>query len=298
MYRSIAARVFLLSITVGALFTAFFFIVRPWYLQWGATKSEIVKPLHGDDMFPNAVTQNTRAITINAGIEQVWPWVAQIGQDRGGFYSYDLLENLVGCEMPTSDYRRPEKQSWSIGDRLWMYPPHKGGGMGFATLRTYIPGRALGFAGRSMGTASTAKEDGSWSFVLEPIGESTTRVLVRGRGEARPSLLGIAFDRSIFEPAHFAMERRMLIGLKELAGGQRHRMQNHIQVVLWTIQFGLFATAVVMVAIGRRWRRALLTVLTAGIAFQVLTFLQPPVFIGTILTAAVAAGFWWPAGSQ
>lgn len=292
--RSIAVRVLLLFTTLTAVFGVFFLLVRPWYLQWGATEDEIRKALPGDEIISNAVGQSTRAITIHAGIEEVWPWVAQVGQDRGGFYSYDLLENIVGCEMPTSDELRPAKQSWAVGDKLWMYPPHKGAGIGFATLRTYIPGRALGFAGRAIGSPPTAKEDGSWSFVLEPLDVSTTRLLLRGRAASRP-LLGTAFDRFVFDPAHFTMERRMMIGLKNLAeGDSRRRLQNHLQVVLWTIVFALFGAAVVMVLIGRRWRRALLTVITAGAVFQILTFMQPSLFTGIIITAAVGAGLLWP----
>jgi hypothetical protein len=94
---------------------------------------------------------------------------SQLGQDRGGFYSYDILENLVGCAMPTTDRLLPERQSWQIGDKLWMYPPEKAGGIGFATLRVRVPGRALGLATRAPGTPLTAPEDGSWSFILEPL---------------------------------------------------------------------------------------------------------------------------------
>ena len=144
-----------------ALFLAFLLVVRPWYLRWGATDDETRRPLPGDAIIPNAAGQETRAITIRAPVERVWPWLAQIGQDRGGFYSFDLLENLVGCEMPTADVLRPDRQTWRLGDKLWMYPPNKAGGIGFATLRAYVPGRALGFSTHAPGS-STKVGDGSW----------------------------------------------------------------------------------------------------------------------------------------
>jgi hypothetical protein len=97
---------------------AFFLFVRPWYLQWGATDEETRRPLPGDEIVPNAPGQETRAITIHASVDRVWPWLAQLEQDRGGFYSFDLLENLVGCDMPTDDRLRPDKQSWHVGDKL------------------------------------------------------------------------------------------------------------------------------------------------------------------------------------
>ena len=294
---SLALRVVLLAATLTAIFGLFFLVMRPWYLEWGATRAETRRLLPGDEIIPDPAGQTTHAITINNRVEDVWPWIAQLGQDRGGFYSFDVLENLVGCEMATSDYLRPEKQAWQLGDKLWMYPPDKAGGMGFATLRTYIPGRALGFAARAVGTPLSAKEDGSWSFILEPIDASTTRLLVRGRSAGGRSLPGLAFDRFVFEPAHFVMERRTMIGIKQLAeGGSRHRVQNHAHVVLWTIVFALFVAALLKVLIGRRWRRALLTVVTAGVVFQILTLRQPPLWVGMILTSIVPAVLWWRTG--
>lgn len=252
------------------------------------------RPLPGDEIVATATFQETRAITINAGVDRIWPWLAQLGQDRGGFYSFDLLENLVGCEMPTSDRLLPERQRWQLGDKLWMYPPDKAGGSGFATLRSHIPGVALGFGTRAVGTALHEAEDGSWSFVLDPIDDSTTRLLVRGRGSAGRSLLGRAFDRTIFEPVHFAMERRTMIGLKQLAErGTRDRLTNHVHVALWMMTFGLLVTAAVLILRRRHWRRALVGFVASAAVLQVLTLAQPPVLLGALLVAGLAGGLWF-----
>lgn len=276
--------------SLAALFLIFFSLVRPWYLRWGVTEEEVARTLPGDEVIPDAAAYTTRALTIQAPIEQVWPWLAQLGQDRGGFYSYDLLENLVGCEMPTEDRLRPDKQSWRLGDKLWMYPPSKAGGMGFGTLRTYLPGRALAFGTRTIGAPLTAPEDGSWAFVLEPASTATTRLLVRGRGIPSRSLLGIAFNRGIFEPVHFAMERRMMLGLRQLAeSGVRSRTTNHLQIGLWVIAFGLIGWSAAGVLLGRTWLRSLASFVAGCIVFQVLTLAQPGLFIGGILVTGVAA---------
>jgi hypothetical protein len=274
------------SIISALLILTFGLFVRPWYLEWGTTPQERCAALPGDEIVAtSAAHQETRAITINASVAQLWPWLAQLGQDRGGFYSYDLLENLVGCEMPTRDKLDPRKQQWEVGDKLWMYPERKANGMGFATLRTYLPGRAMGFGTRMFGTAATAPENGSWSFVLVPIDASHTRFIVRGRGTSGRSLLGLGFDRAIFEPIHFVMERRMMIGLKDLAEtGTRHRVVNHILVVCWTLTF-----LVMIIAFGRslrtdRWIPVLLTFGAAAGVFQILTFGQPPVLLAAGLT--------------
>lgn len=290
-----SVRALWLFATLSLFFVAFFTLVRPWYLSWGATAEERRMPLPGDGIIPGARSQQTRAITITAPAPMVWPWIAQLGQDRGGFYSYDVLENLVGCEMPIVDVRQPFKQQWTLGDKLWMYPKEKHGGAGFATLREYVPGEALGFAARSFGTTRDQPEDGSWSMVLVPHG-SSTRLLIRGRGAAGRSLLGTAFDRSIFEPIHFVMERRMMIGIKQLTEtGSRGRISNHVSVVLWAITFGAFISAGVLVLRSRDWKRALAGFITAGVVFQVLTLAQPPAPVGLTLVWMVLALLWWPA---
>ena len=281
-------RAYLLASIFTVILASFFAVVRPWYLQWGASDAEARMPLPGDEIIPNAAGQETRAITIDAGADVVWRWVAQIGQDRGGFYSFDLLENLAGCRMPTVDRLRPERQSWVLGDKLWMYPPERAGGQGFATLRTYVAGRALGFGTHAFGTPVTAPENGSWAFIVQPLDRYTTRLLFRGR-DARRSVAGIAFDRSIFEPVHFVMERRTMIGIKQLAEEEdRHRWANHVQVALWTITFALFVVSAVQVLRRREWKRPLAGFVVSGLVFQLLTLGQPPVVLGVALLAVVA----------
>ena len=76
-----------LAILGAVLPWAYAFVIRPWHLRWGATDEEIGKPLPGDELVSNPAIESTRAITVNAPVEEVWPWLAQIGQDRGGFYS-------------------------------------------------------------------------------------------------------------------------------------------------------------------------------------------------------------------
>lgn len=290
-------RALVLASTFAMLVGAFLAVARPWYLQWGASDVDAREVLPGDGIVPGAAGQETRGITIDAGAEWVWPWVAQIGQDRGGFYSFDLLENLVGCRMPTADHPRPDLQRWRVGDKLWMYPPQGAGGVGFATLRTYIPERALAFGTRAVGTSVMEPENGSWALVVQPLDRYTTRLLFRGRGAPR-SWAAAAFDRTVFEPMHFVMERRMLIGIKQLAeGDERHRWLNHLQVGLWTATFALFFVSAVQVVRSREWRRPLATFVASAVAFQVLTFVQPHVAVGLTLVAALVSFHYWPHGS-
>src|ERR1700719_1900264 len=95
---------------------------RARQLRWGATDQECEALLPGDDLIANADITATRAITIRVAADQVWPWIAQLGQGRGGFYSYDFLENLVGCDIHSSDRIVPEWQDIVVGDEVRLAP--------------------------------------------------------------------------------------------------------------------------------------------------------------------------------
>lgn len=290
----VLSRLSILLVTFALFFASFYYFVSPWYVRWGASSVELSQTLPGDDIVPGATYQTTRAITIDAGIDRVWPWLAQLGQDRGGFYSFDLLENLVGCAMPTVDVLRPDRQAWQLGDRLWMYPADKAGGIGFATLRRYVPGRALAFATHVPGSTASV-EDGSWSFVLVPLDDYTTRLVIRGRHLVYRSVAGAAFDEFVFSPLHFVMERRTMIGLKQLAeGSDRARTANHVHVLLWTVTFVLFLTSIVKVMRSDRVWQPLAALVGSAIVFQVLTLGQPNLAVGAALVAWVVATLWWP----
>lgn len=299
MRGSLSLRLLGLSLALLAVFGFFVLCLHPWFQHWGATDDEVRRTLPGDEIIAPAGTQETRAVTIHARPAIVWSWLTQIGQDRGGFYSYDLLENLVGCEMPTVDRLQLDGHEWKIGDKLWMYPQEKAGGIGFATLRHYVPGHVLGFGTRAFGTALTEPENGSWTFVLEPEGDHAARLLVRGRMAPGRSLMWRTFDRILFDPAHFAMERRMLIGLKQIAeGSPRTRTANHLQVGLWAATFSLTVTAIGLVFRRDRWRRALVAFAASAVVFQILTFVQPSMAIGVVLVAAAAVILPWGKGPR
>jgi hypothetical protein len=267
----------LVAVTLG-LFTLYSQAYKPWFERWGATDSEVRRALPGDEIVTDpAAAQETRAITIRAPADRVWPWVAQLGQDRAGFYSYEILEDLVGCDMPHTDRIHPEMQKWAIDDRLWMYPPERAKGIGYATLAAYEPGRVLGFR---------TQPAGSWSFVLEPLDEKTTRLLIRGRGDPG---LGTWFNWGVFTPMHFVMEKRMMLELRDRAEGEPVSWAaNNVQVALWALTFALLIASAVTVFTREHPGRALFTFLAAGIVLQLLTLVQPSPLIGWIPVFLVA----------
>jgi hypothetical protein len=162
---------------------------------WGATPGERTGTLAGDETVPDPGVQHTRAVTIAAPVAEVWPWLAQIGQDRGGFYSYTWLENLAGCRMRNADRVHPEWQERAVGEQLLL---HHETGL-----------QVLGIdAGRSLTL------DGGWHFVLEPDGRDRSRLIARWR--CPRGALNTAFAL-LFDLPHFLMERRMLLGIKHRA---------------------------------------------------------------------------------
>ena len=277
-----------------AVFVLFFSVVRPLYLRWGATDSELASAFPGEELFPVAGSRSVRGVTIGAPAEDVWPWVAQIGQDRGGFYSYEVLEDLAGCEMPRATRVMPEHQAWRAGDQLWMYPKQKLDGAGGARLVAHEPGRLLMFASRALGAAVDRPEAGVWGFAVQPLDEDRTRLVAVSRAAPEASPVAAGFARAVFEPAHYVMERRMLLNLRTLAeGGTTSWWEELVDVALWTLTVGILLAALVEVARRRRWSTALAVAVMAAAVFQVLTLLQPPALIGMVLVTWLAMSLWW-----
>jgi hypothetical protein len=121
-----------------------------------------------------------------------------------------------------------------------------------------------------------------------PTGEQSSRLIVRGSGTPPPNMLGVTFNRAVFEPMHFAMERRMLEGIRGLAEGQPiSPLRDHAMLALWTLTVVAFIAAGVLVLAGVRWRRSLGAFVAAGVVFQALTLAQPSPLLGIPLVIAL-----------
>jgi hypothetical protein len=185
-------------------------------MRWGATKSEIERTWTGDELIFANTPRCTRAITINAPVEQVWPWVVQIGQDRAGFYSYTVLENLVLADMRNADHIVPEFQTRAVGDTVWLANKDRYGEIPRMRVVQLIPNRAMVLVRQpDFDDAMNGKpaRQGAWQFLLDPIDAHSTRLIMRGVGSGGFNVFG----REIFDPAHFIMERGMMLGIKKRA---------------------------------------------------------------------------------
>jgi hypothetical protein len=145
---------------IGAAAT-YILLARPRQLRWGTIEPEFDEPLPGDDLIPSPNLVATRAITVRASAEHVWPWIVQLGQGRGGFYSYDFLENLVGCDIHSADRIVLEWQDAKVGDEVKLHPEVA---LAVATLEL---GRSLVLRGGiPMGNTPSAF-DNSWPSCSE-----------------------------------------------------------------------------------------------------------------------------------
>jgi hypothetical protein len=179
------------------------FVIRPWDLHWGATPAEVRMTLPGDTFIAPNADISTRAITIHAPANIVWQWLVQIGQDRGGFYSYHWLENLFAADMHNAEQIKPEWQDVPVGRKVLL--AYYGSFIDASAVPIVLvdPGRALVI-------------HGGWGMYLFPLDDHTTRLVVRYPLD--PKVFGVEpLSYGIFEPAHFIMESGMMLGIKQRA---------------------------------------------------------------------------------
>jgi hypothetical protein len=177
-------------------------LYRRWHLRWGATQAEASQAMPGDDLVPVSHFTATRAITIEARPCDVWPWLAQAGYGRGGFYSYDLIDNLG---RPSATSVLPQWQRAQAGDVAAPMAGHPAPSTSFlvadAEPDTYLV---------------WAKPDSAWAWTLTPLAPGRTRLVTRLRQRYRPTPAGL-LTVVLAEFGDFAMMRKMLLGIKSRA---------------------------------------------------------------------------------
>jgi hypothetical protein len=194
------------------LVVAALIVVRPWHMRWGSAPAELRHALPADAGIGAPSYQIQHAITVRAPAERIWPWLVQIGRDRAGFYSYAGLENLFGLHIRNADRIHAEWQELAAGDSVFATP------VGWLGLNRRLGWRvAMAEPGRLLVLESWG------AFVLEPVTSETTRLIIRTRGygaDRLPHLLLAPAEFLLFEPVHFVMQRRMLVGIRDRAEGR------------------------------------------------------------------------------
>jgi len=252
--------------------------IRPWHLRWGATQEEVSQTMPGDLEHIGW----TRAITIDAAPEQVWPWLVQWGQGRGGWYSYDWLENLFGFDIHTADRILPEYQILAIGDPICM-------SRDFCPSRVTVlePNRWLSWQ------ADDEKGDPVWTFTfgLFPLDASHSRLIVREsfRSDFMPPAAVFAL-----EIPDVVMELKALNTVKNRAEGiAESALITPLEIIVWLTALVVGLIALVSFANRQDWKMPLALIAASVLVLLPITFLFPPLWLRIVLDLGLLAGLVW-----
>jgi hypothetical protein len=283
-----------LAVLLPTLVSSFALFI-PQTSRWGATDAEVALKLPGDELAPRPLINWTNAIDINARPEQVWPWIAQLGDTRAGFYSYTFIEDrvaaLTGASEYAVDYQNanqivPEWQNPAAGDILIQDS---------LKVREVKPGQYL-----LADLIDPGEGQWIWLWRLSPIdGGAQTRLIVRCLIQLPPAAAN-PVQTGVISVGGFVMQQRMMHGLKLRAeGGVEPAYLEVVEIVLWltTLLVGLAAAALFLFQ--REWRKPLALAVVSVVALVGLTFIQPDIWVRVLINAVLLIGAWWayrPAG--
>ena len=202
----------------GAVLIVWNLIATPFIgrsrLRWGTVGTEATDSLPGDELVPEPKWSYTLGVAVDAPPEDVWPWIAQIGQGRGGFYTYQTLENMVGCKITNTTEILSDHQHPAVGEDIHLHPTAP-------PMRIEIvdPPNALVLFGSP---ADVGAEESwgvsTWQFVVNPGDDDGSRFLTRGRSDHTPDWKSrLAFGRFPVGAITFVMSRKMMLEIKRLA---------------------------------------------------------------------------------
>lgn len=192
------------AVSAAAIGTVAFYlrIVRPWTKRWGATDEEVARAMPGDPIVLRADYVATRAVTIEATPDQVWPWLVQIGSGRAGWYSYDRLDN---GGRPSAREILPTFQSLEVDQLVPMIPGDEVG----VWVKEIEPARRVLWWDR--------KGEYTWEWTLEPVAPGSTRLVSRLRATYPPLLSARTIYTAVATAGDIVMMRRCLLGIRDRA---------------------------------------------------------------------------------
>ena len=282
---SISIKILAILILIGFLIAIYAFAVQPWYSKWGATVPEQQMSLPGDEIVIKPNWKYTQAISIHASPGEIWQWLVQIGQGRGGFYSFELLENMIGCDIHNADHIIPEFQQLVVGDSIKLHPEAPGIPVVLVDSAT-----AIVMGGSDPNQINAA----SWSLLIKASDVTTTRMIARFRSSYSPTLGNVLLQRIFVQPTSLFMQKRMLIGIKQRAEETfRSSVSENIQAILWLLIFGLLIVILISISIRRNWIRLFLIGLLTGLMLLLFIAWQPPIWIGIMMVILLLFGLVW-----
>ena len=193
---------------LGVLAVILMILLMPWMDRWGATQEEVAASFPGDELVPSPHVIYNRAVTVHAAPAEIYPWIVQLGAERGGMYSYSWFEtHILQCELINADRIHSEWQNLQVGDKVKMCPGEEWG----------PPPYEVAWMESNQVIVMGHQENGVWGdvwqFNLVPQTDGTTRLILR----SRDTKSGGFWDA--MRPGEFIMSRGMLLGIKERAEG-------------------------------------------------------------------------------
>jgi hypothetical protein len=269
---------FLFVVALGGLL--YLAIYRPVQLHWGASDVELASSLPGDEIASEPIFNATRAVTIAAPPEQVWPWIVQIGYKRAGWYS--ALDWLDNDGVPSATRILPELQGLKVGDTMPIWEGVE------QTVIAVEPNRYLL-------TVSDRKHPDTWLWYLEPTGEGGTRLIWRMRNGTYDWTSPFIVAQLATDLGDFVIVRNALLSIKERAEGRpiESLAASTSEVLLWLVVFLTFLTSLVSIVVRTDWLRPLGAVAVTYVATLLLVFTMPPLWVDALATLAVSAALWW-----
>lgn len=255
-----------------------YLVIRPFHLRWGATDQDIARAMPGD----LTGARWTRAVTIAATPEQIWPWLAQWGQGRGGWYSYDWLENLFGFDIHTAERILPEHQNPQVGDPICMAANTCTSFVSVVEPHQWFGWQSGDKSGRPV-----------WNFVfgLFPVNETHTRLVVRESFD--PDAMPAAVV-ALIEIPDVVMELKALDTVKQRAEGRSASpLTTVFEIAAWLAALVMGAAAGVLFVRRANGWPFLAVALASVIVLLLLTFLFPPLWLRGVLNLGLLAGLIW-----
>ena len=260
------------------LVSVYLVLIRPTQLQSGATREEVEGAMPGDDLVSHPTFLATRAITIRGRPEEIWPWIAQMGFDRAGYYGYDLIENLGSKRgIRSAESIVPELQHPKPGD---LMPISSVAHLVFGTIE---PDHYL------IWQSEVIPHDGAFTWALYPIDEGHTRLVSRIRLRYHRTSLALVLDLFTEFADHVAVPE-ILAGVKGRVEGQgRETLTGEaIEIATWTLAFVLLTAGIVFIFRWRRWWRAWCFALGSGFLIFFVLYARAPTWIGAALGGAIS----------
>ena len=263
---------------LAILIAVYLFLVRPSQLHHGATQEEVRQTMPGDDLVADPTFVATRAITIQGRPEDIWPWIAQMGFDRAGYYGYDLIENLGSkTGIRSASAIVPALQHPQSGDILPI------SSVAHLTFGTIQPDRYL------IWQSEIVPHDGAFTWALYPVDLDHTRLVSRIRLHYHWTSGALALDLFTEFADHVAVPK-ILAGIRNRVEGRspESRTAEVIEIAVWLLALLEMAAATVLVFRWRQWWRAWCFALGSGFLLQFVLYAHAPVWIGAAMVCGVA----------